>query len=116
MQFIQALMLCVAAPVWALGGIQTESGNRTMLNSGQSRLFRQWFSAIIRQQVKQGPSVRWQHRDCAGLIRFAVQETLREHDAKWRKASGFDLKNAFNAKNAERKPRARRDFREPLTR
>ncbi len=92
-QFIQALMLCAIPQVWALGGIQTEGASRTMLNAEQSRLFRQWFSAIIRQQIKQGPSVRWQHRDCAGLIRFAVQETLREHDAKWRQASGFDIKN-----------------------
>lgn len=41
------------------------------------------------EQFRQGPSPRWTHRDCAGLIRFAVYEALRKHDGKWLRASGL---------------------------
>jgi uncharacterized protein len=44
---------------------------------------------IIGTQVASGPSPRWQHRDCAGLVRFAAAETLRSHDEKWRRVSGL---------------------------
>ncbi len=92
--FLQSLLLLAASPALALpGGLTPQTENSIKLSAEQSELFRQWFSAIIRQQIKQGPSARWQHRDCAGLVRFAVQETLREHNHKWLKASGFELKN-----------------------
>jgi len=32
---------------------------------------------------------RWQHRDCAGLVRFAVAEALRPHDLGWRQANAI---------------------------
>ena len=44
--------------------------------------FRHWFVYIAMQQ-KVEPSPAWKDRDCAGLIRFALQEALRKHDAKW---------------------------------
>lgn len=77
---------------WALQGL-AGSPNTARLDAEQSRIFRLWFTAIVRQQVAQGPSARWQHRDCAGLVRFAVYETLRTHDAAWLKASGFQRQN-----------------------
>ena len=61
-----------------------------MLNSEQSDHFRAWMAFIILDQIQRGPSKRWFHRDCAGLVRFAVSETLREHDSRWRRASGFE--------------------------
>lgn len=54
----------------------------------QSRIFRAWMVRIVDAQISQGPSPRWSHRDCAGLVRFAVAETLRPHDEAWRRASG----------------------------
>lgn len=61
-----------------------------MLDGEQSDRFRHWVSLIVAEQIKRGPSPRWFHRDCAGLLRFAVTETLRPHDARWRQANGFD--------------------------
>ena len=58
------------------------------LDLAQSRLFRAWMVRIIARQFA-GPSLRWQQRDCAGLVRFAVAEALREHDAKWKRANGL---------------------------
>lgn len=55
----------------------------------QSRIFRAWMLRIISTQLSGGPSPRWNNRDCAGLVRFAVAEALREHDEKWRRASGL---------------------------
>ena len=59
------------------------------LDFNQSNLFRAWFTKIVHAQLESGPNPRWVHRDCAGLIRFAVDETLREHDEKWKKYNGF---------------------------
>jgi hypothetical protein len=60
-----------------------------MLDAGQSRAFRGWMVRIVDQQIARGPSNRWLHRDCAGLVRYAVHESLREHDDKWRRATGI---------------------------
>ncbi|SFG99834.1 hypothetical protein SAMN05518865_1286 [Duganella sp. CF458] len=59
------------------------------LSQAQSRAFQAWMLRIISAQVEQGPSPRWQHRDCAGLVRFAVNEALSVHDAKWMRANGI---------------------------
>lgn len=59
------------------------------LDFKQSNLFRAWFTKIVHAQLETGPNPRWVHRDCAGLIRFAVDETLRDHDDKWKKNNGF---------------------------
>ena len=38
---------------------------------------------------ERGPTPRWTHRDCAGLVRFAVAEALRDHDVSWKRANGL---------------------------
>ena len=63
--------------------------SQASLDAKQSDLFRAWFSQIVLDQLKTGPNPRWVHRDCAGLVRFAVDETLRDHDHKWKKSNGF---------------------------
>lgn len=59
------------------------------LDVAQSQVFRAWMTRIVDAQIAQGPTPRWQGRDCAGLVRFAVAEALRVHDAGWRRASGI---------------------------
>ncbi|WP_338849815.1 DUF1175 family protein [Massilia sp. W12] len=58
------------------------------LDQTQSRIVRLWMAKIIQSQFKQA-NPRWQQRDCAGLVRFAVAESLRSHDAAWRRANGL---------------------------
>jgi len=55
----------------------------------QSAAFRAWFARIVDQQLRRGPTPRWTQRDCAGLVRFAVGETLKPHDSKWLRANGM---------------------------
>jgi uncharacterized protein YfaT (DUF1175 family) len=59
------------------------------LDAEQSNRFRAWFVLLVSEQLRRGPNPRWYHRDCAGLVRFAVDETLRPHDFAWRKANGL---------------------------
>ena len=59
------------------------------LDPAQSRLFRLWMLSIVGSQLARGPTPRWQHRDCAGLVRFSVAEALRAHDARWKHAMGL---------------------------
>ncbi|MFZ6757888.1 DUF1175 family protein [Undibacterium sp. Ji50W] len=59
------------------------------LTPAQSRSFRGWMTRIIAAQLTAGPTPRWQQRDCVGLVRFAVAESLREHDEKWKRANGM---------------------------
>lgn len=59
------------------------------LSAEQSRRFRAWFVLIVAEQLRRGPNPRWYHRDCAGLVRFAIGETLRTHDYAWRRANGL---------------------------
>jgi uncharacterized protein len=61
-----------------------------VLNAEQSRVLRAWIVRLVDAQIARGPTPRWTHRDCAGLLRFAVAEALREHDAAWKRASGLD--------------------------
>jgi len=61
------------------------------LNREQSGIFRAWMVRIINEQLRQGPTPRWQQRDCVGLIRFAAHEALQVHDAKWLKANGISV-------------------------
>lgn len=63
--------------------------NDTRLNAADSRLFRQWFLLIVNEQAVKPPNPRWQQRDCAGLVRFAVDEALVAHDAGWLKSNGL---------------------------
>jgi uncharacterized protein YfaT (DUF1175 family) len=59
------------------------------LDAQQSQVFRAWFVRIAQEQLRQGPSPRWQQQDCAGLVRFAANEALKLHDAKWLRANGL---------------------------
>lgn len=59
------------------------------LSQAQTRVLRQWLVRIVRAQLDQGPTPRWQHRDCAGLVRFAMAEALRPHDGKWKASMGL---------------------------
>lgn len=59
------------------------------LDAAQSRRFRDWMTVLIHAQLERGPTPRWTHRDCAGLVRFVVAEALREHDLGWRRANGL---------------------------
>ncbi|MET1079228.1 MAG: DUF1175 family protein [Pseudomonas sp.] len=59
------------------------------LDAAQSQVFRAWFVRIAQEQLRQGPSPRWQQQDCAGLVRFAANEALKPHDAKWLRANGL---------------------------
>ena len=52
-------------------------------------MFRAWFVRIAQEQLRQGPSPRWHQQDCAGLVRFAANEALKVHDAKWLHANGL---------------------------
>ena len=65
------------------------NANAAPLDAEQSRRFRAWFVLLVAEQLRQGPNARWYHRDCAGLVRFAVGETWRSHDAKWRAQNGL---------------------------
>jgi len=76
--------LTAERPLQGSGGI--------MLDTDQSDRFRVWMNFIVAEQFKLGPSPRWTHRDCAGLVRYAVGETLRPHDPRWRQANGWEQK------------------------
>lgn len=65
------------------------NSNQVRLNTSQMQAFRSWLQLIVHQQLNLGPTPRWQQRDCAGLVRFASAEALRQHDATWLKANGF---------------------------
>ena len=59
------------------------------LSREQIKSFQSWLVMIAEDQISRGPNPRWNHQDCAGLVRFAVNESLARHDVKWRKANGF---------------------------
>lgn len=78
--------LALLRPAWALRAAAADDGQH--LDAQQTRHFRAWLVRLIEEQVRR-PSPRWQHRDCAGLVRFAVAEALAEHDHDWRRANGL---------------------------
>lgn len=84
----RALALLAGLAAWP--GVAAAAAE-TRLTPEQSRAFRGWMTFIVQQQFNQGPNPRWVHRDCAGLVRFAVAEALRDHDSRWLKANGIGL-------------------------
>lgn len=60
-----------------------------LLDREQAARFRDWMTLLIHAQIDRGPTPRWTHRDCAGLVRFSVAESLRPHDLPWRRANGL---------------------------
>ncbi len=82
-----ALLISFHLPVLAspLSPLKTEAS----LSRDQSKVFRSWLVTIVEDQISRGPNPRWNQKDCAGMLRFAVSESLLRHDEKWRKANGF---------------------------
>ncbi len=81
------------AMLFALTLTTTARGSTSSLDPQQSDLFRAWFVRIVQEQLRQGPSPRWTQQDCAGLVRFAANEALKPHDAKWLHSMG--MSNAY---------------------
>jgi uncharacterized protein YfaT (DUF1175 family) len=82
-------LLAVPGPAVALTG---EPAPEVRLSPRQSVVFRAWMVRIIEEQIRQGPTPRWFHRDCAGLVRFAVTEAARPHDARWLASNGMSAR------------------------
>ncbi len=54
------------------------------------RNFRRWFVSIAESQLyKEDPGWRQDDHDCAGLVRFAYREALKQHDTKWLRRKPF---------------------------
>jgi uncharacterized protein YfaT (DUF1175 family) len=85
----QALVALICAAFGAPARALTQAMPEVLLDAEQSRRLRAWITLIVAAQLRAGPSPRWQHRDCAGLVRFAVRESLRRHDAAWVRANGL---------------------------
>jgi uncharacterized protein len=81
------LAAALAAGLPALSSAQDRAP--APLDREQSRRFRAWMTLLVHRQVDRGPTPRWTHRDCAGLVRFVVADTLREHDQSWKRANGL---------------------------
>lgn len=79
------VLCCFNTPAVAL----TNGTARSIrLDREQSTVFRAWMARLINEQIRQGPNGRWFHRDCAGLVRFAVNEAFKVHDARWLRSNG----------------------------
>ncbi|WP_437882006.1 DUF1175 domain-containing protein [Pseudomonas sp. LRF_L74] len=81
--------LPLLALLLALGSASLRAEEAAPLDPEQSQVFRAWFVRIAQEQLRQGPSPRWHQQDCAGLVRFAANEALKVHDAKWLRANGL---------------------------
>lgn len=83
--------LALAAASAPLAALTTGTTSpEELLDGDQSQRFRAWMTLVVAEQIKTGPTPRWQHRDCAGLARFAVAEALRLHDRRWQRAMGLE--------------------------
>lgn len=71
----------------------TAQAGEPRLDLQESQVFRAWFVRIVEEQLRQGPSPRWHQQDCAGLVRFAANEALKPHDARWLRSMG--MSNAY---------------------
>jgi hypothetical protein len=78
-----------AFAAFAAGGSRSAVSAPPALDARQSLAFRAWMVRIVAAQLETGPTPRWAQRDCAGLVRFAVAEALRDHDDKWKRANGL---------------------------
>ena len=92
-----AFALITAIPAWRVllaaallaFGLCARAEQVPGLDPEQSQIFRAWFVRIAQEQLRQGPSPRWHQQDCVGLVRFAANEALKVHDAKWLHANGL---------------------------
>jgi uncharacterized protein YfaT (DUF1175 family) len=88
--WLRLLAACAAAAAAPRALALKEAARaQVRLSQAQSRAFQSWMLRIVNAQIERGPSPRWPHRDCAGLVRFAVNEALAVHDAKWLRANGI---------------------------
>jgi uncharacterized protein YfaT (DUF1175 family) len=69
----------------ALSFIMSAWGSELILSEVQEASFRGWFTRIVWEQFHYQPNKRWGHRDCAGLVRFALKESFLSHDTAWKK-------------------------------
>lgn len=107
-------VLFLAAPsATALMPDRLPSEGTLRLGSDQSRAVRAWMVRILEDQVRRGPTPRWTHRDCAGLVRFAVAESLVHHDARWRRSMGMAGRLPPDTLSAEQQARLRHQWRRP---
>jgi len=58
------------------------------LSKSDSERFRDWMVWIAKNQ-KNRPSPAWIHRDCSGLVRFSIVESLKRHDTAWINSFGY---------------------------
>lgn len=73
------------APLFlALAFIFSSYAAELKLNQNQEASFRGWFTRIVWEQFHFRPNQRWTHRDCAGLVRFALKESFISHDRAWK--------------------------------
>ncbi|SOE98889.1 hypothetical protein SAMN05446635_6887 [Burkholderia sp. OK233] len=86
---VSALVMASLAPYANALTSTAASPDPDALSPQQSAAFRAWFVRIVDQQMRRGPTPRWTQRDCAGLVRFAVGETLKPHDTRWLRANGM---------------------------
>jgi uncharacterized protein YfaT (DUF1175 family) len=83
-------LAALACPARASTPAATREADATpTLDREQSQRFRDWMTLLVHAQLERGPTPRWTHRDCAGLVRFTVAESLREHDLAWKRANGL---------------------------
>ncbi|NML43224.1 DUF1175 family protein [Ramlibacter sp. G-1-2-2] len=71
------------------GSADAQAAAPRPLGPADAQAFRAWFCAILEETVRRGPSPRWVHRDCAGLVRFAAREALLPHEARWLASMGW---------------------------
>ncbi|MCB6184354.1 DUF1175 family protein [Leeia sp. TBRC 13508] len=86
-----SILAVVTLPSGALG-LGGDDVGRIRLNHQQSVIFRQWMVLIANDQIRRGASPRWVHRDCAGLVRYAVHESFANHSYAWIRANGLQDK------------------------
>lgn len=86
--FLQSLIASCAASA-VRSPLAQPAWDGPMLDAQNSRLVRAWIVRLVSAQIQLGPSPRWNHRDCAGLLRFALAEALREHGVAWKRANGL---------------------------
>ncbi len=85
----RAFLSCVAMAGVVPRAFAAGQAGPPPLTPAQSRVFRAWMVRIVSAQLVAGPTPRWLQHDCAGLVRFAVAEALRNHDEKWKRANGL---------------------------
>jgi uncharacterized protein len=66
-----------------------DQDSSTQFSPQQTKAFRAWMVRVVDTQLAVGPTPRWDNRDCAGLVRFAVAEALRDHDRAWLRGNGI---------------------------